>query len=128
MNIVKESIGFERGLSDREIKTKLVGFRKGQILISKDANINIYVFIEFMGNRLSFPAKCYIIGEFDKYKNDMILYTDFDPDWNTISKNPDFLSVPNDKISDIINKAIKDPKNQEYINKIKETLGFTPFV
>ncbi|MDD5648972.1 MAG: hypothetical protein PHF86_00900 [Candidatus Nanoarchaeia archaeon] len=120
MKLIKESLNFERGLSDREIKTKLVGFRKGQILIS--VTFRIYIFIELLSQKL-FPIRCLSIGLFNKNKGIV-----FDNQFSIVGKSIDSLRITNNEESHKIIKVIKDPKNQEYINKIKETLGFTPFI
>jgi hypothetical protein len=122
MKLIRESLNFERGLSDREIKTKLVGFRKGQILISA-ISFSIYIFIE-LTSKDSFPIRCLTIGGPLNRNEEIIFYSQF----SVVGKSIGSLRIPNDEESNKIIKAIKDPKNQEYINKIKETLGFTPFI
>jgi hypothetical protein len=46
--IVKESIGFQRGMSDREIRDTLIGWREGQFIINPHTNI-VYVYLQTWG-------------------------------------------------------------------------------
>lgn len=43
---IQESVNFQRGMSDREIRDTLVGWRPGQFLISDFTDI-VYIFVEY---------------------------------------------------------------------------------
>ena len=120
--ILKESVNFQRGLSDREIKDVLVGWREGQFVINPYTNI-VYVFLrEWEGKN---DIELFSLGHlrnigsvkrsfFQKYKKK----TDFD--WaRTTFKTKDKLRTLNPEEWHFVKPSI----TPEYINKVKENFG-----
>jgi len=125
--IVRESIGFQRGLSDREIKDVLIGWHEGQLLINPHTNI-VYVYLaEWDGehnielfslghirNRIknSFNPQKRIV--FQKYKKIT------DADWARTNFKPkrNLRTLTNEERA-----LVKPSLDPEYINKVKENFG-----
>lgn len=125
--IVRESIGFQRGMSDREIRDVLIGWREGQFLINPYTNI-VYVFC--VKNRKwhdEEDIEIFSIGHLRTKKTESFagkeffqLYKKQDSDWKrTNFKSKDKLRPLKEDEWGIIKRSL----SLEYINKIESKLG-----
>lgn len=120
--LLKEGMGFQRGLSDREIRDVLIGWREGQLLINPYTNI-VYVFLkEWEGKN---DIELFSLGHlrnignapkvfFQKYKKVT------DADWARTGFKPKKNLRPLTAEEWYFVKPSLDP---EYINKVKENFG-----
>lgn len=127
--IVRESIGFQRGMSDREIRDVLIGWREGQFLINPYTNI---VYVHCVKNRKWYDqddVEIFSIGHIrnrnkhtfnPQRKMVFQVYKKNDSDW----KRTNFKSK--DKLRSLENEEweiLKRSLSLEYINKIESKLG-----
>ena len=123
--IVRESINFQRGMSDREIRDVLIGWRKGQFLINPYTNI-VYIFMgEWQGDEY---AEIFSIGHL-RTKNPIKdltakkffqMYKKYGSDW----RRTNFKSK--DKLRPLENEEweiLKPSLTLEYINKLELELA-----
>lgn len=123
--IVRESIGFQRGMSDREIRDVLIGWKKSQFLINPYTNI-VYI---FMGEwQEEDYAELFSIGHLRTKKTEshfagkefFQLYRKSDADWKrTNFKSKDKLRPLKEDELGIVKRSL----SLEYINKIESKLG-----
>jgi hypothetical protein len=135
MKIVKESINFERGLSDREIKSKLVGFRKGQILASKikeedmeEGTMNyiwLYRLWIYIGKsedpyyrNAKYDIESYPFGFISESGN--LRHMNRMKDASYLMTRDLSLRVLKDREAEIVKTYIEDPKNQGLIKDMEE--------
>jgi hypothetical protein len=126
--IVRESIGFQRGMSDRGIRDVLIGFREGQFLINPYTNI---VYVHCVKNRKWYDqddVEIFSIGHLRTKKTEspfagkefFQMYRKNDSDWRrTNFKSKDKLrSLENEEW-----RILKPSLTPEYINKLESELG-----
>lgn len=144
--ILQESIGFQRGGTETDIKNKIFGFRPGQIikrsLPNNNSNQNeLFVFMSWEDSRGSaINMQGYEIG----YIRPIIAvktvgggYEIKHParavlrprDYPVLTSDPFFHNIE-EKERKLVQSALEDPSNKEYLEKIKEviTSEFTLFV
>jgi len=123
--ILRESVNFQRGLSDREIKDVLVGWREGQLLMNPHTNI-VYVFLkEWNGQPFAEnDTEIFSIGHlrniggasktyFQKYKK----ITDADWVRTTFKPKKNLRSLTSEELH-----LVKYSLTSEYINKLEAKL------
>lgn len=117
--IVRESIGFQRGMSDREIRDTLIGWGKGQLLINPYTNI-VYVFLA-KWRELENYIELFSIGHIRTKKKVVFqVYKKYGSDWNrTNMKSKDKLRPLKNEEWEIIKPSL----TSEYINKLESELG-----
>jgi len=123
--IVRESIEFKRGLSDKEIKDVLVGWRQGQFLINPHTNI-VYIFIaEWHGEN---DIEIFSIGhirnmtkhKFNPQRRMVFqVYKKNDSEWNRTNFKPkrNLRSLTDEEW-----EIVKPSLSPEYINKLTSEL------
>ena len=123
---LKESMGFQRGLSDKEIRDTVFGWREGRLLICPHTDI-VYV---FLGMRSLYEAECFSIGHLGrkitnknpKGKIGFRIYRKRGKDYlEHNSKLKDHLRSLTDEEKEIIKPSL----TLEYINKLGEHLNTT---
>jgi len=131
--IVREFIEFKRGASsDREVKEKLLGWRSGQILIIKDKDTAFRRLMAFSGIEESFgpdkdwSIKCLEIGHISG--DPMLVYIHFGFTENILIKRKPDLRIPTEEEAIVIEKAMKKPDYQKYIEKAEQKIGAKLFV
>ncbi|MDD5648971.1 MAG: hypothetical protein PHF86_00895 [Candidatus Nanoarchaeia archaeon] len=142
MKLVKEFIDFERGLSDKEIRSKLFGFIQGQILASnKIYNESIYKIDEegvyklwiYVGKSESpyyLNAKYNIIAYPLGYisESGKLAYMNKIVDASNLMTNDSKLRILTDKETNIVKSYLDDPKNKEYIKGVENYLNLKIFL
>lgn len=130
--IVRESIEFKRGLTDREIKGKLFGFRPGQILIL-DKGTSFARLLAFVGYgeekfdpQDPFRMKCLEVGQLSG--NPKLAYFHFGFYADFIMKKAEQLRIPDKIEAEEIQKKLKRPDSKQYIDKAEEKIGTPLFV
>jgi hypothetical protein len=125
--IVRESINFQRGLSDREIKDLLIGWKEGQLLINPYTNI-VYVFLrQWEGEN---DIELFSVGHirnktkhtfnpqqkvvFQKYRKEI------EADWARTNFKPkkNLKTLTNEEW-----ELVKPSLTPEYINKLESNFG-----
>lgn len=142
MKLVKESIDFERGLSDKEIRSKLFGFRQGQILASSKINNESFYKIDeegvyklwiYVGKNESpyylnakYNIEVYPLGYISEsgklgYMNKIV-------DVCNLMTNDSKLRILTDKETNMVKSYLDDPKNKEYIKGVENYLNLKIFL
>jgi hypothetical protein len=120
--ILRESINFQRGLSDREIKGLLVGWKPGQFLINPHTNI-VYLYLGEPENPEY--VNVFSIGHLQNKnitagKEYFKVYTKTFAEWNTTNfKSKDRLKLLSNEEWEIIKPVL----TKEYINKLESSFG-----
>lgn len=130
---INENLGFKRGISsDREFKEKLLGWRLGQILVKIDSPKHRRL-LAFAGitEKLIIPGdnlviRCLEIGHVGGTPK--IAYIHFGFTEDIMLKKKDELSIPSEEESVAIQKALKRPEYQKYIEKAEQKIGARLFV
>jgi hypothetical protein len=135
MKLVKESLNFERGLSDKEIIAKLTGWRKGQILIEKWDKIfnskiqKIWIYMGVNPGRKNLEINNilgYPLGEIDNNGNLKLFWKDIGYSNIQLSKkNLRFLNNNEKIIFDYYNNL---PENKKYKSKTEKYLNTKIFI
>ena len=130
--IVRESIEFKRGLTNREIKGKLFGFRPGQILImDKGTSFGRLLAFAWYGEEKfdpddPFRLKCLEIGQISGDPKLAYFHYGFYADF--IMKKAEQLRIPNETEAAEIKKKMIRPDAKQYIDKAEEKIGVPLFV
>lgn len=130
--IVRESIEFKRGLTDREIKNKLFGFRKGQILIlDKGTSFGRLLAFAFSTEEKfdpddPFRMKCLEVGQISG--NPKLAYFHFGFYADFIMKKAEQLRIPNEEEAKAIKKEMTKQDAKQYIDKAEQKIGVPLFV
>jgi hypothetical protein len=123
--IVRESIEFKRASSDREIKEKLFGWRKGQILVGMSGKTNhqrLFVFAGFSykNNLGDLRIRCLEIGHISGIPLLVYIHFGFYEDF-LLRKEKD-LKIPTDEQAIAIRKAMEKEDFKKYVLKSEEKI------
>lgn len=130
---LNEAMEFKRSSSEREIKEKLFGWRPGQILVIND-NDNFHRILAFkgitdkpllIGNDVR-VIRCLEIGQVAGHPK--IAYFHLGIVTDTVLKEKDQLKIPSEEEIIAIQKSLKNPNYQKYIERAEEKIGAKLFV
>ena len=130
--IVRESIEFKRGLTGREIKGKLFGFRPGQILIMDKGTSfgRLLAFATYGEEKFDpenpFRIKCLEVGQISGDPKLAYFHYGFYADF--LMKKAEQLRIPNEIEAAEIKKKMIRPDAKQYIDKAEEKIGVPLFV
>lgn len=124
--ILKESVNFQRGLSDREIKDVIVGWREGQLVINPYTNI-VYVYLkEWVGER---NIEIFSVGHIRHLKHPSLKNPKGKGIFQVYRKNNEEWARTNFKAKDKLRsltkeeiEIVKSSLSSEYINKLDSEL------
>ena len=135
--IVKESLNFERGASERTIKDRLFGFRPGELLTyaqrkTSKPYIEVYMFIEPTEELVHVDSgprmEVCQIGNLVKNSNEEI--TNFIMDNHKILEHLNLFQQNKRSLADqeiaMIKKTLSKPENAYFIKKIKRDTSIFP--
>lgn len=129
---LNESIEFKRGAgSEREIKEKLLGWRRGQILVKNDDRSKRLLVFAGITEKPLFPGdnlviRCLEIGHVGGTPKYAYIHFGFTED--IMLKKKDELRLPNEEEIVAIQKALRDSDYQKYVHKAEEKIGARLFV
>jgi len=118
---INESIGFQRGMSDREIRDTLIGWHEGQFLINPHTNI-VYVYLKTWEGENN--IEIFSIGHLRMNPTKKTVFQNYkkvtDADWARTNFKPKRNLRP------LTNKEwelVKPSLTPEYINKLESNFG-----
>lgn len=122
MQLVKEDIRFERNPSPRNIKNKLFGFRKGDLITPDDEKSGPYNQIYLIIEKGSEKFNCFFIGTIHRNAKRFAFKSDNHP--GNLDLWADGKRVINDEEASIIKKDIKPFQ----LDQIKKETGIFPII
>ncbi len=138
MKIVRESIEFERGKSEKGIKRTLRGdrFMPGEIVVRdrvSGLSINphikqLYVYVQHNPEGFLAPHKVYSFGAIDRKDGDANFIHDTQNKTGQGSIQNDTFRQANSEEAAEIQKQLDSGKYDRYIEEAKKKTGLTPFV
>ena len=134
MKLVREFIDFERGLSDRGIKSKLLGFRKGQILTSnKVDDEGLYRLWIYIGKNESpayinakYNIEAYPLGFFSKLEGLKHMHKIIGA--SNLMTNDSKMRILDDEELKMGKNYLNNTENIKYINELENYLNLKIFI
>jgi len=133
---INESIGFQRGGKEADVKNKLFGFRPGQIVkreVPHKLGSELFVFLKWEDSRGSainmqgyeigyIIPPIYLIDSGKKQELKRPSRAIFSPHDYPILTNDIFLHSLDEKERDLVQKALDDPANKPHLKKAEEII------
>jgi hypothetical protein len=117
---INESMGFQRGMSDREIRDTLIGWHEGQFVINPYTNI-VYVYLQTWGGENDIEV--FSVGHL-RTKGEKKIFQTYkkrtDADWarTNFKRKKNLSPLSNEEW-----KIVKPTLTPEYINKLESNFG-----
>ena len=133
---VFETINFQRGASDDDIKRELRAngpIEPGEIFVrdipSNTHTKELYVYVEYIPRNYLAPHAVYTFGNIDRYNDEAsFIHNTQNKTGMSGMQDNDLMRRANREEAQAIRKALRSGRYDRYIEEAKKKTGLTPFV